>query len=235
MDRLVRILAAPVLLAQALRLRRTALILPEPKGARTGRIGAGPPLRLLILGDSSGAGVGVDHQDDALLGHLTRALATDYCLEWQLLARTGATSPHALKMLDQAGPIDVAVIALGVNDVTRLTSASKWLAVQNTLFQRLRDQHGARLICVTPIPPMGEFPLLPNPLRWVLGRHAARLQTARHALFAQYPEYCPLSFDLPMDPTLMAQDGFHPGAQAYRIWGETTAQAIRAARPFILP
>lgn len=232
MDRLVRILAAPVLLAQALRLRRTALILPEPKGARTGQIGSGPPLRLLILGDSSAAGVGVDHQDDALCGHLTRALSQDTCVDWQLLARTGATSAQALEMLDQAGPVDVAVIALGVNDVTRFRPTHRWLADQNALLQRLRDQHGARLIYVTPIPPMGDFPLLPNPLRWILGRHAARLQSARTTLIAQYPECQPLSFDLPMDPTLMAQDGFHPGAQAYRIWGETTAQAIR---PFILP
>lgn len=225
---------APVLLIQALRTRKNALILPEPDGPRSGQIGTGPALRLLILGDSSGAGVGVAHQNQALSGQLTQALAPDFSVTWQTLARTGATTADALDMLDQAAPMDVAVLALGVNDVTRLTSARRFVRLQSALIDRLTTL-GARLICVTAIPPMGEFPLLPNPLRQILGHHAARLQHARATHLAGHPACRPILLDLPKDPGLMARDGFHPGPQIYARWADTTAQTIRAAHPFILP
>ncbi|WP_319824395.1 SGNH/GDSL hydrolase family protein [Thalassovita sp.] len=235
MDRLVRIITAPLLLAQALHTRATALTLPEPDGPRDGNTGSGPPLRLLILGDSSAAGVGVDRQAEALSGHLVRALAPDFTLHWQLLAQTGFTTRDALAMLDHARPADVAVVALGVNDVTRLTPVRAWLARQTRLMDRLETALGVRMICLTPIPPMGQFPLLPNPLRWTLGRHADRLQTARAAHLGHRPTIHPIHLDLPMDSTLMARDGFHPGPQVYRNWGRATATLIRTQAPFILP
>ena len=55
----------PVLLAQGHYVRRVTPRLPEPEGLRQGVEGSGPPLRLLILGDSSAAGVGVATQAEA--------------------------------------------------------------------------------------------------------------------------------------------------------------------------
>lgn len=57
---------APVLLHQGRTVRRTALWLPEPAGPRQGVAGGGEPrLRLLVVGDSSAAGVGLQHQSQA--------------------------------------------------------------------------------------------------------------------------------------------------------------------------
>ena len=56
----LKLALAPVLVAQALRTRRRAPVLPEPAGPRQGCVGQGESeLRLLIAGDSSAAGVGV--------------------------------------------------------------------------------------------------------------------------------------------------------------------------------
>lgn len=233
MDRVARLALAPLLLAQALHTRKTALTLPEPDGPRAGHAGDGPALRLLILGDSSAAGVGVDHQDNALSGHLTRALSATFSVHWQLLARTGATTRDAHAMLKDATPMDVALVALGVNDVTGLTTPRHFANRQLRLVEAL-ESRGARLICLTEIPPVGTFPLLPNPLRWTLGRHARRLQQARATRLANRPTCVGLTLDLPADPTLMARDGFHPGAQVYRVWGETAAALIRAHSRFFL-
>ncbi len=68
LDMVVRTVLLPVLLGQAVYLRKNVVKLPEPEGARIGVLGEGPLLRLLILGDSSAAGVGVETQADALLG-----------------------------------------------------------------------------------------------------------------------------------------------------------------------
>ena len=72
----LKLALAPLLVAQAVRTRKRAPVLPEPAGPRQGCVGQGDgvELRLLIAGDSSAAGVGVAHQDQALAGHLSRAL-----------------------------------------------------------------------------------------------------------------------------------------------------------------
>ena len=66
---------APLVLPQVVMARRFSRTLPEPAGPRAGRTGEGPPLRLLVAGDSSAAGVGVAWQDQALTGRLVRRLA----------------------------------------------------------------------------------------------------------------------------------------------------------------
>ena len=69
---LAKWLLGPVLLWQGARVRATALRLPEAAGER---LQSGGALRLLIVGDSSAAGVGAAHQDEALAGCLARTLA----------------------------------------------------------------------------------------------------------------------------------------------------------------
>ena len=72
----LKLALSPLLLAQALQTRRRLPRLPEAAGPRRGRVGDGTGrLGLLIVGDSSAAGVGVASQDDALAGCLSRALA----------------------------------------------------------------------------------------------------------------------------------------------------------------
>jgi lysophospholipase L1-like esterase len=231
-DRLVRIAALPLLLMQARQVRRDALILPEAAGPRSGEIGDGPPLRLLILGDSSAAGVGAEHQDQALAGQLAQALSRKFRVEWEVLARTGATSADALEMLTEAPatPVDVAVIALGVNDVTGMVPTQRWLAQQQAIVTYLEQTRGAGTIYLSALPPMRHFPLLPNPLRWVLGRQAERLEAARARQFAQHGKVIPIKFTLPLDPKFMAPDGFHPSPETYRIWAETLADTIIGQR-----
>ena len=61
-----KLLLSPVLVAQAVVTRGRMPRLPEAAGPRQGEVGSGPLLRLLIVGDSSAAGVGVAQQRDAL-------------------------------------------------------------------------------------------------------------------------------------------------------------------------
>ena len=72
----LKLALAPLLVAQAVATRRRAPVLPEAAGRARRRASATarPALRLLIAGDSSAAGVGVARQEQALVGHLARAL-----------------------------------------------------------------------------------------------------------------------------------------------------------------
>lgn len=228
----MRLLLAPVLVAQGLQVRRRALILPEAEGPRAGVAGQGPRLRLLIAGDSSAAGVGVPHQDLALAGRLVAALAQDFTVDWRLQARTGATTAQTLARLRAAdkAPVDVVVLALGVNDVTRQVPLRRWLADQAALATLLTGACGARLVLRSGLPPMDRFPLLPRPLRDVIGARARAFDRALAA--ASTGALVHLPFDpARLTPAMMAADGFHPGAPVYALWAQDLAAQVRARFP----
>lgn len=216
----------PVLLTQGLYVAARASRLPEAEGPRTGTLGSGPDLRMLVLGDSSAAGVGVRRQEDALGGQLAQALSDRFTVHWEVNAVSGATTASTLARLDAvpAGACDVAVIALGVNDAKNGVSLSRWRRNYSALLQRLKAG-GATRIFVSGLPPLGLFPLLPQPLRGVLGKRAARFDAVLAQLAAAQGAVH-LAFDLPFDAGLMAEDGFHPGPRVYTAWAEAISRRI---------
>lgn len=230
---------APLLWWQGQRVRRITPVLPEAAGERTGRWGEGassrPPLRLLLLGDSSAAGVGAAHQQDALSGQLGHHLRASqggllpHTIDWTLLARTGLRTREAHGLLGEldAQRFDVAMVALGVNDVTALQRPGRWLNDVQQLIGRLRDEWGIGRVLWSGLPPMHRFPALPQPLRAVMGRHARELDAAL-CTYAQSEQGVLRHVPMPAmsRPEWMASDGFHPGPQAYAVWGRVLAQAL---------
>lgn len=228
LDVAARVVLLPVLIGQAVYLRKTFLLLPEPDGPRSGMAGDGPPLRMLIIGDSSAVGIGVATQDLALSGQITQRLAPNRQVTFDLIAKSGARTADALAWLEAApkASYDVVVTALGVNDVTKGVSLRSWLQLQAQLFDTLGDRFGARRIIVSGLPPVGQFPLLPHPLRWILGRQAVRFDRNLRALVAQRPDCVAVTFEVTLDKTNMAADGFHPGPTVYAAWAEAIVQLI---------
>jgi lysophospholipase L1-like esterase len=233
-----KIALAPLLLWQGARVRRQALRLPEAAGARAGLAGDGAlRLRLLIVGDSSGAGVGAATQNEALAGRLSQALALRLGgrVHWQLLATTGHTTADALRGLQAAElqPADVLVTALGVNDVVGQVAPRHWLTSLGELDRLARQRAGIRYTLHSAVPPMHAFPLLPQPLRWLMGAHALRMNRALGRALMQQPargmQALPahLHGAAARDVTgLMARDGFHPAPAGYALWADALAERI---------
>lgn len=230
----------PLLVSQARRVRASALRLPEAGGERHGVVGPGDvAIRVLIVGDSSAAGVGVATQAEALAGQLAQALAdrSSAAVGWQLVARSGHTARDACEALRAArlAPADLLVTAVGVNDVVAQTRPAKFLAALDELHAVAVARAGITHAWHCGLPPMGSFPLLPQPLRWMLGRDAASLDRALALHLAGEPAR--LHLPLPQAPERpdavdsmpagwMAPDGFHPGPLGYRHWGKQVAEAI---------
>lgn len=231
-----RLALAPVLLAQGLMVRARAQRLPEPPGPRSGTSGEGPPLRLLIAGDSSAAGVGCAHQAQALSGQLVARLATTRRITWALHAASGATTADTIVRLSglPPEPFDAAVIALGVNDTTRMVPLQRWRRQVTALHNLLQSRFGVRCTLWSGVPPMAQFPLLPQPLRATLGALARRNDAALAALAAARPGLVHLPLSLPLTPDLLAPDGFHPGPRATPLWADHLAAALDAALPVSL-
>ena len=224
---IAKLILSPLLFWQARRVRKHARTLPAPPGARSGRYGNGPPLSLMILGDSAAAGVGVDHQDRAISGNLMRQLGRSYQVDWRLVARVGATTREALPLLSgqTPKPTDIIIVVLGVNDVTRQVFLKKLMAERARLYEQLRTNWHPKRVIVAGIPPIDDFPLLPQPMRWLLGLQADRFDNALKQQAEEIGiEYLP--FDIPLTPQMMAEDQFHPGANTYAIVARRHAQKI---------
>ena len=232
LEPLSKLLLGPLLLLQGLYVRRVTPRLPEASGARQGLTGNGVRLRLLIVGDSAVAGVGAATQDQALSGQLVARLAADFQVSWQLWAQTGLDSQGLLELLEgkDAQPFDVAVLGIGVNDVTSRLGADQWLAQQQRLLGLLRDKYSVQQLVISPLPPMHLFPALPQPLRWYLGNRARRFNQQLAILAAAQPSCSLLTLSLAPEAGMMAADGFHPGPVIYSLWAEHAAQAITGQR-----
>lgn len=238
MLRLYKYCLGPVLLLQSRRLRKTAMRLPEAAGPREGSISSNNlarPVRLLFVGDSSAAGVGVERQEQALALQASELLAArlDVPVEWQLLAKSGVNTQQALKLLPRSllKPIDVLITALGTNDVTSQRSASQFLADYKTLVNRVRQQYRDLVVVITGLPPLRILPAAPHPLRWYLGKYAAALDDKLKRWVHAETRFRYVSLEWAAVPKDMAKDRFHPGLGQYRHWAHLVAESIAELLP----
>lgn len=227
------VVTAPVLAAQGYELRRRAVRLPGCPPPHEGVApGAGPALRLIVLGESTAAGVGAACHAEGLTGQTAAALAerTGRAVAWRVVGRPGERARRARRELvpllagDRA---DLVALALGVNDVLRLTPPALWLHEMAALVRDIRGQVGDAPVLVAGLPQIDHFPLLPMPLRGVLGRRAAWMDR----LLATLPQrvagvyYCRTQTP---PPFMFAPDGFHPNAVGYAAWGGMLAEYAAA-------
>jgi lysophospholipase L1-like esterase len=224
----------PILLPQGLWVRRTALRLPEAAGERAGTVGVGATtLRVLVVGDSSAAGVGVADQAQALALPLAHRLQDKLggAVQWQLVARTGIATADALAMVQSAhlAPADVVVTALGVNDVSGQTPPARYVAQLEQVWRDVQSRTGARWALCCGLPPMNQLTALPHPLRWYLGRCSDLLDGALQR-WTRQQGLGYLSLRWSTDRSTLAEDGFHPGPALYPQWAARLADAVVAGR-----
>lgn len=208
-------LASPVLVTQGLRVRRRTLRLPDADGRVGGSRGA-DDLRLVVVGDSVAAGVGVPHHGLTVAGRLAALLAEsrDRPVSWDVLARTGATAGDVLAMVREAPVVagaDVVVVSVGVNDTKNLHPDRRWRAELSALLDEAVAAAPDAAVVLVGVPPMEAFPALPRALAAVLGARARRLdRIGREVAAARRVRR--LDLELTSADGLFAEDGFHPSA-----------------------
>jgi lysophospholipase L1-like esterase len=233
-----KVVLGPVLLAQGRRVRRTALRLAEAAGERSGLVvveSAEPELKLLFVGDSTMAGVGVKHQSAALASQVASILANRLIrsVRWQLVAKSGVNTGQALEFLNgrELLPADVLVTALGTNDVTSQRKPYQFISDYEALVDALLKRVGARFAVISGLPPLHLTPATPQPLRWYLGRYAHLLDEGLQRWIAPQRNVAYVSLQWASNPQDMAVDGYHPGEKQYRMWANLVAEKIATLLP----
>lgn len=226
---------SPFTLPQAAWVRKTAPRFAAADGPRSGSVGSGESLKLLALGDSIIAGVGARHIDDALVGQTSQALARalNCRVDWSAHGRIGARSTTLLEEylpLLPATPVDAIVLSVGVNDITGLIKQPHWEANLATLLSSLREHSKDAVIAVAGIPPLGGFPLLPQPLRFASGQRGKAFDHAARRVIERFPQAMHIPIEFGTSTDRFSADGFHPSESSYAKFGGVIAERITQKR-----
>lgn len=245
LSRAIAVAQGPVLIPQARRLRRAVPRLPDAaKPWRGTHPGDEPALRLLVLGDSTAAGVGAATQGEALPGHLAAELhrRTRRAVTWRAVGENGATARDLLdRYLDEAlaDPADLVFLSVGANDALKLRSANAFRADVQALLTAISDANPHAVVLMSSLPAFVRFELLPDPLRSSLWRHSRALERAARRVIRTDERWHMSPPPPPYTEGFFASDLFHPSDAGYRDWaqfavddawdaGVTEALAVRA-------
>lgn len=234
LSRAIAAAQAPVLLPQGRRLRRETPRLADAPLPWEGRVDGGGsgdsgaasrPLHLLVIGDSTAAGVGVDHADLGLGGRLAEALAarTGRPVHWRAAGRNGATAGDLVRhfltpALEQ--PADLVFLTVGANDALALRSAAAFRRDIRRILERTFAAYPSAALLMSSLPAFFRFELLPDPLRRSLYRHSQALEREARALIAAHPRAHMSPPPPPYTEGFFASDEFHPSAIGYADWAD---------------
>lgn len=237
----------PVYVWQGLRLRINIERLLPGDLPVSGRIdGHGEPVRLLVIGDSTVASVGVE----ALEGTFAFCMATaiHQCSARPVVWRAaGANSASSGDLRDYVVPhiadedVTHILLSVGTNDMKNFHPVSRFKREFGTLLYALRTRFPEAKIVWTQIPDMRKFPVLPKGLGRVLAARAALINRKGRQLCAERGAIAADAFPI-VDASGFGRDGFHPNDKGYSAWAmflapyfvepaSVTAEATPAIEP----
>ncbi|MDJ0645823.1 MAG: SGNH/GDSL hydrolase family protein [Flavobacteriaceae bacterium] len=193
-------------------------------------------LNVLILGESTVAGVGVATHSEGFAGTFASELANqlETTVSWRVYARSGYTARQVRKRLlpkiteEQA---DLIVIGLGGNDAFTLNTPKRWKQDSAKLIDELRALFPDTPIAFTNMPPIKEFPAFTGLIKFtignlveILGEELKRLVASREQVF-YYDDIITIQgwserLQLNNAPTDFFSDGVHPSKLTYQAWAK---------------
>ncbi len=187
--------------------------------------GLGAPIELLVLGDSSAAGMGTDHRHQTLGGILANGVSAFSGRPVRLtnVAVVGAESSgldlQVVNGLDAVPSPDAAVILIGANDVTHRIDKSIAVRHLQDAVKRLRDAHAE--VVVGTCPDLGTLQPIAQPLRALARRWSRDLAAAQTVAVVEAggrtvslgdligPEFAERAAEM------FSSDRFHPSPAGY--------------------
>lgn len=230
----------PFLIVEGKRIRKTIPKLKEPTDNQGISGEYSESIKLLSIGESTIAGVGVKSHQNGLTGHLAKMITRDFSLkvEWQVFAKSGLTAATLNRKITssaiQFSP-DLILIGLGGNDAFHLTSPKKWKSNLEHLLGTVRKKFPSSIILFANLPPTSKFPAFSRKLQFFLGRltslHQVELEKLvkdKEGVFFSNAKIELSDWEKEADSIEeLFSDGVHPSSVAYRLWAEEIALFIQ--------
>ena len=237
----------PIMYFQGKFIRKRLPWLPEATGVQGSslRERAAKGLRLLTIGESSVAGVGVQTHEEGFTGTLARELAHRFQtrVDWKVYAKRGFTARKVQEAIlpqitEQAGDVDLVVVGLGGNDTFKLSRPRRWKRDMQQLITTLQERFQGVPIVFMDLPPVQELPAFTSLIKMILGNWREMLaeELDRLVLHHRNTYYHPNRITLkdwvqryknmPQRTAAYFSDGVHPSKLAYQAWATDIAQFI---------
>lgn len=193
----------------------------------------GDPLRMVIVGDSTARGLGVDRVEDTLGAQVAAKVssAIDRVVELRGYGESGAVAADVtvqLREVPRSGT-DVIVVEVGSNDVTHRTSLDD---VEHHTEQLLRAAKERAGVVVLGSAGKLNSPNFPQPLRWIVMRRATAVRGRQRRVaermgvpFMDVRRDVSPAYDA-AGRSATSPDLFHPSAEGYEIWARPLAQLV---------
>lgn len=197
-----------------------------------------PRLTLVVLGDSTAAGVGAGSPDASYPVRVARRIAQEGFRV--RLFGLGVSGARVADVLEEQLPRaleedpDVVVVAIGANDVTHLTRLDDVEDDMRVLLERLR---GAGVATVVAGPPDMRSPVFLEPLRTIVGWRgnavAERIEgAAADAGVPVVPLAAGTRDHFAEEPDrYYSEDEFHPGPGGYALWADVIYPYVEDVLP----
>lgn len=191
-------------------------------------------LKLLALGESTIAGVGVDTHEEGFVGMLARELSekVDLQVHWKVYAKSGYTAQRVTQKIVPAirdSKVDLIIVGLGGNDAFHLNSPGQWGAHISQLIDALQAKSPDTPIVFTNMPPIKEFPAFTPLIKFavgnlvdLLGNELEKITKDRNGVY-YYARKIRLKdwqqrLQLDAEDADFFSDGVHPSKFTYQIW-----------------
>jgi lysophospholipase L1-like esterase len=238
-----------IVAVQLVRLRRMEFLPPHPGfdidhlvQPASGRAN-GEPLRLVVLGDSTTAGVGVDRPEHALPYQVAQRIAdaegrpvhvTGFGVAGARAAHLVPEQlPRAAGVLPQA---DVVVVVIGANDATHRTRPAAFRAGLRETFEALRDAAPRARIVHAGVPRFRGALRTLEPLMFITDHYARLLRPISESEADRAGVvYADLARDVPPRirgrTDVLAADRFHLSEGGYGAWADVIVDTLYAEEP----
>ena len=218
----------PWLWLQGIYLKKVVLRLPTPGDAPLGVLkGNSMALEILGLGESPMAGVGIAKHSETLIGlTATRLNQLMYRqVNWKILAKNCLTIKNLNQLINEQHSIDadLILVSIGGNDVFKLTPPWVWERDLVRCVKLLVVDGRKPLILFSPVPCVGRFPAVPNPLRMAFGYWELLLQTSLALVMNSTEDAQLLEDRFPDGKEYFLDDGIHSSQLAYDLWSQKLA------------
>jgi lysophospholipase L1-like esterase len=227
----------PFMYIQGTRIRRKVPALPEATGPEGNcHKGSGRMLKLLYLGESTIAGVGVQTHAEGFAGTLSQLLSQKYdaAVEWKVYAKSGYTALEIHKKmlpLISENTADLIVIGLGGNDAFTLNTPWKWKSHIRELIFSIQKQFVNTPVLFLNMPPIKEFPAFTPLIKFAIGNLVEMLGEELAVVVGEFKDvhYCAQNMtmadwakklDADADVTAFFSDGVHPAKITYQLWAK---------------
>jgi lysophospholipase L1-like esterase len=221
---------SPFLYLQGRYVRRKVGVLPDAGGSTTGRCGTGSPAaHFLAIGESTIAGLGAETHETALTGQFAGFLSEKIGLEvrWRAIGKNGVTSRRTLNELVPLIPdeekYDYILLGTCGNEVLKLSSPMKFRRWTIRLIEHMRARYPGAQIFITNAPVIRLSPVLPQPIRWILGHLSAMHDKNIREFTAGMDKVFYFHQPQTVGDGFFA-DGIHPSEKGYRDWSEAMIQ-----------